>query len=144
MQSRLDYDGIAVSVSTPDGLETIHCNAHQIEQIILNFISNSRHALNEKFPKGSHDKKNDILASEVESGGKYLKLDFTDNGSGIPGDVLPKITAPFFTTKEPGIGTGLGLSICQDIINLHGGTFDVQSKHGEYTKISIALPYGLD
>jgi two-component system, NtrC family, sensor kinase len=65
----------------------------------------------------------------------------SDNGSGIPADVLPKIFQPFFTTKPTGQGTGLGLSLAYDIVTKgHGGTIEVESVEGEGTTFTVKLP----
>ena len=66
-----------------------------------------------------------------------------DNGTGIPPAVVEKIFTPFFTTKPTGEGTGLGLSLSYDIVvHQHNGTFDVDTREGEYTEFIIALPRG--
>jgi len=67
--------------------------------------------------------------------------EISDNGPGIPADVLSKIFDPFFTTKAPGKGTGLGLSLSYDIIvNKHKGELLVDSTVGEGTTFTIKLP----
>lgn len=73
---------------------------------------------------------------------KFLKI--TDNGSGIPADILPKIFQPFFTTKPMGQGTGLGLSLAYDIVTKgHGGTIEVETKEGEGITFTVKLPIQL-
>jgi len=67
----------------------------------------------------------------------YCKL--SDNGTGIPKDLLNNIFEPFFTTKEEGKGTGLGLAVSLGIIEAHGGKIDVKSKKGS-TTFKITLP----
>ena len=70
-----------------------------------------------------------------------LGASISDNGAGIPADILPKIFQPFFTTKPTGEGTGLGLSLSYDIITKgHGGTMEVISKEGEGAEFIIKLP----
>jgi signal transduction histidine kinase len=68
-------------------------------------------------------------------------IEVSDNGPGIPGNVIQKIFEPFFTTKGFGKGTGLGLSICYNIVRAHGGDISVKSKEGEGTVFVIELPY---
>jgi two-component system NtrC family sensor kinase len=67
-------------------------------------------------------------------------VEVSDNGHGIPEDVLPKIFEPFFTTKRDK-GTGLGLSISYKIIQSHKGRIDVWSEEGKGTKFTIFLPF---
>jgi signal transduction histidine kinase len=64
----------------------------------------------------------------------------SDNGPGIPKDIIPRIFDPFFTTKPVGSGTGLGLSISHGIITEHGGSITVESAEGEGTTFTIELP----
>jgi two-component system NtrC family sensor kinase len=69
----------------------------------------------------------------------WVVAELSDDGPGIPADVLPKIFEPFFTTKGPTRGTGLGLAICYGIIADHNGRLDVRSEPG-HTTFRIALP----
>jgi signal transduction histidine kinase len=64
----------------------------------------------------------------------------TDNGPGIPPNIIDKIFQPFFTTKPTGQGTGLGLSLSYDIIKAHGGTLTVTTTEGVGTEFIIHLP----
>jgi signal transduction histidine kinase len=64
----------------------------------------------------------------------------SDNGSGIPHEVINKIFQPFFTTKPTGQGTGLGLSLSYDIVKSHGGQLTVSTKEREGTEFAIQLP----
>ena len=64
----------------------------------------------------------------------------SDNGNGIPQNILDKIFQPFFTTKPTGQGTGLGLSLSYDIVKAHGGELKVETKEGEGTTFIIQLP----
>ena len=70
-----------------------------------------------------------------------MEIGIRDNGTGIPPDVKEKMFNPFFTTKPSGEGTGLGLSISHDIIvKQHGGSIEVDTQPGEFTKIRMILP----
>jgi len=64
----------------------------------------------------------------------------SDNGNGIPKNIVDKIFQPFFTTKPAGSGTGLGLSLSYDIVKAHGGEIKVESKEGEGSQFIIKLP----
>jgi signal transduction histidine kinase len=69
-----------------------------------------------------------------------VRLDFHDDGPGIPAEVQSRIFDPFFTTKPVGQGTGLGLSLSHGIIERHGGRIQVQSSPGHGTSFVIDLP----
>ncbi len=69
-----------------------------------------------------------------------ISVEISDNGPGMPKDVLQKIFDPFFTTKEVGKGTGLGLSISYSIIEKLGGRIMVASEEGQGTTFTIYLP----
>jgi signal transduction histidine kinase len=69
-----------------------------------------------------------------------VKAIVADTGHGIPKEDLPKIFAPFFTTKEIGQGTGLGLTVVHGIIQEHGGSIEVESEPGQGTTFTVTLP----
>lgn len=72
--------------------------------------------------------------------GPLLRLSVSDNGSGIPADILPKIFQPYFTTKEVGKGTGLGLAIVHRLLKEARGCLHVHSEEGKGTAFNIYLP----
>ncbi|HYK47168.1 MAG TPA: HAMP domain-containing sensor histidine kinase [Parafilimonas sp.] len=69
-----------------------------------------------------------------------VEIKVTDNGNGIPQNIIDKIFQPFFTTKPTGEGTGLGLSLSYDIIKAHGGEIKVETKEGEGSVFNIQIP----
>jgi len=73
-------------------------------------------------------------------GGQNVEISVSDNGPGIPKDIIDKIFQPFFTTKPTGQGTGLGLSLSYDIIKAHGGELKVETKENEGARFIIILP----
>ncbi len=77
---------------------------------------------------------------KLPSGGLRVELTVTDNGNGIPQNIVDKIFQPFFTTKPVGEGTGLGLSLSYDIMKAHGGEIKVETKEGEGTTFIIHQP----
>ncbi len=139
--AQLRHDGIRVDWDVPEKLETIIVNPQQIQQVFLNIISNARHALNLKYT-GAHKNKTLSIscASIVTEGASYVRTTFYDRGTGIPADILDKVTTPFFSTKPSGQGTGLGLSISHKIVKNHGGRIMIQSEEGIYTRVIVDLP----
>lgn len=110
----------------------ISCSPSQINQVILNLLSNAAQA--------TRDGDGTITVRTGMRDAAHVAVEVTDNGHGIPADVLPKIFDPFFTTKAVGKGTGLGLSICHKIVENHGGRLEVHSKIGAGTRFTVVLP----
>ncbi len=141
IDSLLKKDNIKVMQNIPGHLPRVKANSLQIQQVFLNIISNSRDALNQKYPSGGPDK---ILEINCQVTGdkkrEKIRTTFFDHGSGIPANVLNRICDPFFTTKLADKGTGLGLSISHGIIEDHSGKLVFESIHGEYTEAVIDLP----
>ena len=116
----------------PD-LPRIMADSHQLQQVILNILSNARQATEAFRRDGRIVLRTGISATQV-----WLRI--KDNGPGIPPDYISRIFDPFFTTKPPGKGTGLGLSLSYGIIQEHKGTIRVESEPGEGAEYSIGLP----
>ena len=106
-------------------------DSNLIKQAILNIIINAEQAMEnggELMIRTSKDK-------------KYIQIDITDTGPGIPKDIIDKIFQVYFSTKKT--GTGLGLPTAKRIIEDHRGTISVQSEEGKGTNFSIRLPINL-
>ncbi len=116
----------------------IICAANQINQVFLNLLVNSAHAILSKLPSGSRE--GVIRISTRNHSDDSILITFWDNGPGIPENILGKIFDPFFTTKPVGQGTGLGLSISYGIVEKHNGTITCRAQEGEWTEFSIVLP----
>ncbi len=140
-ETQLKKDGIKLEIDIPVNLPRIIAQPQQLEQVFLNIISNSRYALNQKYP-GEH--KNKILEIRCKermiSKKPYARISFNDRGTGIPEDILDKVMNPFYSTKPSNIGTGLGLSISHSIIKNHAGKLIIDSIEGKFTKVIIELP----
>ncbi|MEI7824651.1 MAG: ATP-binding protein [Chlorobiaceae bacterium] len=128
-----DYADIETAL---EELPLILCNPDQINQVFLNLIVNSAHAI-ESQHRSSHGKI--IIHNWKDSSKVYCSI--ADDGPGIPDNIRNRIFEPFFSTKEPGKGIGLGLSICYDIIvQKHHGTLTVDSPVEGGTVFLITLP----
>lgn len=106
----------------------------RLEQVIMNIITNARHAM-ESFRK---DGRLEIQTRSGNSGEVVLSL--RDNGGGVPAEAREKIFLPFFTTKEAGKGTGLGLSVCNKIMGEAGGRIELEVEEGEGSTFHLILP----
>jgi signal transduction histidine kinase len=111
-------------------LPRVRCFSGQLNQVFLNLLMNACDAIE---AKGTIR----IRTSPTDGG---VRLEFSDDGSGIPPDTLTRIFDPFFTTKPVGKGTGLGLSISHGIVERHGGTLSVVSEPGHGTIFTLDLP----
>jgi len=139
---QLKKDGILVNTEYSSQPCQILGNYTQLQQVILNMLSNSRFALNERYPKTSPHKSITISCYPFikEDGNTVTQISIKDTGTGIPQGILKRLYDPFFTTKPAGKGTGLGLSISYGIIQDHGGIIKVDSIMHQYTKMTIELP----
>jgi len=139
--AQIRKDGIHLTVDIPAKPIKIPVHPQQIQQVFLNIISNSRFALNQKYP-GTHENKIlEIKCDDIRiDGQKYVRIVFLDNGTGIAANIIDKVINPFFSTKPNRMGTGLGLSISHGIISEHGGKLLINSVEGEFTIITINLP----
>lgn len=112
----------------------VDVDRQQMQQVILNLLINAEHAISDTGRRGRIEFK-----TVYDNKSKDLTITVSDNGAGIPKEILPKIFDPFFTTKPVNIGTGLGLSIAHGIIAEQGGTIDVKSEEGKGTSFVITL-----
>lgn len=106
--------------------------AQQMQQVLLNLLNNAEQAVSKVDRPG-------IIKVEAGRRGEKVFITVTDNGTGIPTQVMPFIFDPFFTTKNLGEGTGLGLSLAHTLIENHGGTISAKSEPGN-TVFTIELP----
>jgi signal transduction histidine kinase len=113
----------------------VHGDPVRFAQIVTNLTQNAIHACEDgrKF-EGSR------VRLHFSHDADHVILHVSDNGSGIPEKVLPRIFDPLFTTKADGRGTGLGLSIIKDIVTSHfSGQIDCETKSGRGTTFSVRL-----
>ncbi|MBU4449661.1 MAG: GHKL domain-containing protein, partial [Proteobacteria bacterium] len=111
-------------------LPKIFANPQQLKKMFVNLIQNAMQAIR---PDGR-------ISVSTEEKDNYISIVISDNGVGIPADVVQNIFNPFFTTREVGNGVGLGLSIAYRVIEGHNGNVDVQSEPGLGTTFTIRLP----
>ncbi len=118
----------------------------EIGRVILNMVSNSCHAVDEKRraaggpENGGAAPYEPTLRLTTRRVGNRIEIRVRDNGNGIPPEAVDKIFNPFFTTKPTERGAGLGLSMSNDIVRKHGGTIRVESEPGSFTEMTVDLP----
>jgi signal transduction histidine kinase len=140
MEPRL-RDGIDL-VRDYQELPRVRCYAGQLSQVFMNLLMNSCDALE---GKGQIRIRTRVIGTVPETGSSEIlpsgvRLEFHDDGPGIPPEIQARIFEPFYTTKPVGKGTGLGLSISYGIVERHGGRMLVGSAPGEGTTFVVELP----
>jgi PAS domain S-box-containing protein len=134
-------DRIILQVTIPKDLPSLKCRSQQIQQVIMNLVTNARDALNDRYPGHHPDKVLSLHASLRPDGDRrWIRLTVEDHGTGIAPEVRERIFDPFFTTKGRDAGTGLGLSISHGIVKEHRGEWTVESEPGRFTRMHIDLP----
>jgi signal transduction histidine kinase len=128
LRTEIENRRIEVTVSGNQNPPAVMADPGQVKQVFYNLIKNAMEAM----PDGGR------LDIALAAGDAWLRIDFTDSGSGIPEDSLGRIFEPYHTTKAK--GTGLGLMIVQKIVKDHGGQIEVSSREGEGTRFRISLP----
>jgi signal transduction histidine kinase len=123
----------------------------EIGRVILNLINNAFYAVSDKAKQNIAGYEPTVIVktslnppsamADKLGGSGGVKISVSDNGSGIPADILNKIFQPFFTTKPTGQGTGLGLSLSYDIITKgHGGELKVETEEGLGSTFTVIIP----
>jgi PAS domain S-box-containing protein len=134
-------DQIALQVEVPRDLPVLQCRSQQIQQVLMNLLTNARDTLNEKYPGSHSDKLIRVSCRPVEQEGRLrLRITVEDHGMGIPEAIRARIFDPFFTTKSRDKGTGLGLSITHGIVKDHGGVLWFETELGQGTRFYVDLP----
>jgi len=132
---------IELVVSVADDLPVVRCSSQQIQQVLVNLISNAKSALNERYPEYDPNKILAISADTLsDDEGRWLRIVVTDHGNGIPEGMQTRVFDPFFTSKSRDQGTGLGLSVSHGIILEHKGRIGFESVEGESTSFHVDLP----
>jgi signal transduction histidine kinase len=132
--------GAKVTVEVPESLRPIQGDPHQLRQIFTNLLTNAFEAMN---GTGEVSITATAVEGDEEAGpdhgtGPTILVTVTDNGPGIPVDVMDRIFSPFFTTKPQ--GSGLGLAIVRKIVDAHDGRIDVSARSGGGTVFRVTLP----
>jgi len=114
--------------------ETVLGNVNQLKQLVLNLVANAR----EMMPNGG------VVKVDVRRDGSEVVIDVTDEGPGVPPELVGRIFEPFFTTRRGRGGTGLGLPVSLGIAESHGGTLTVVTLPGHGATFSVRLPFEED
>jgi signal transduction histidine kinase len=153
---RLSYHGLRAKDKTfnakfetnfDPSIGKINIVPQDIGRVLLNLINNAFYAVNEKqkaeskMPNTKSEKFDPCVTVQTKKLNDKIEIRVSDNGSGIPQNIVDKIFQPFFTTKPTGQGTGLGLSLAYDIIKAHGGELKVETREGQGSVFIVKLPF---
>jgi signal transduction histidine kinase/CheY-like chemotaxis protein len=145
MLGRMIGENIEIRMHLDPSAGNLTADPGQIEQIVMNLAINARDAMPDggtitiETQEFALDEEYCNIHAEVVPG-TYVALYVTDNGTGMPPEVMEKIFDPFYTTKEKGTGTGLGLSTVYGIVKQHKGHIYVYSELGSGTTFKIYFP----
>ncbi len=134
---------IELTLKLDAGRVQIEADPNQLHQVVMNLCINARDAMEGRgrialqLTQRHHQGLCSACGEKFQ--GDYLQLSISDNGSGIPEEVVTRMFDPFFTTKEVGKGSGMGLSMVHGIIHEHRGHIQVTTS-GEGTTFDIFLP----
>ena len=126
----LQQEGMRIEYEEPDEPIMVFADKNRLKQVFLNIIDNA----------GKYGKDGDRVrvTARIESGSAIVEI--RDFGQGIREDELPFVKQKFYKGSAKGRGAGIGLSVCSDIVQMHGGTLDIESVFGEGTNVRITLP----
>ncbi|MBF0329602.1 MAG: response regulator [Nitrospirae bacterium] len=137
-------EDIELNISLGQNELPIFGDLHQVEQILINLVTNARDAMNEggvlTVSTSSVLVDQDFAERYSTTPGKYMLLTVSDTGTGIDKKQMSRVFEPFFTTKGKGKGTGLGLAMVYGIVKQHNGVLDIESDMGVGTTFKIYFP----
>lgn len=137
---------ISLHVSIEDNLPKIMIDTNELTNALINLVVNAKDALNDEgqihLSANATSLSREYIQTVAESiePGDYLEIAVTDNGVGIPHEIIDRILEPFFTTKDPGKGTGLGLSMIYGFVKQSNGHMRIYSEPGRGTKVHMFFP----
>ena len=119
-------------------------DAHQLQNTLLNLVLNARDATPAQGRIGvraSVQALDAVRATALQAEpGPYVRIEVSDNGSGMDAQTLARVFEPFFTTKRSGLGTGLGMAMVYGFVKQSGGAIGIESQVGQGTTVSLWLP----
>jgi signal transduction histidine kinase len=130
MHPTLEQKGIELDIMLKDPELQLEVDSNLMEQVLINLLVNAMEAVKDK------PEPRITLSASIQAKNKTV-LKISDNGTGIPEELLDKIFIPFFSTKKS--GSGIGLSLCKQIMMLHKGNIQVHSVEGEGTAFMLTL-----
>ena len=137
-------DSLQLDIAAPDAPLWAWIDTHQLQNALLNLVLNARDATSAQGRIAVHAAMHNLdgaeaAARQVEAG-PYVRIDVSDNGSGMDDATQARVFEPFFTTKPHGLGTGLGMAMVYGFVRQSGGAIDIRSQVDRGTTVSLWLP----
>lgn len=132
VESLMRKHHVEMNVNIDDGINTLYVDRYRIQTALMNIIQNALEAM-------SQGGKITISAQNVPEN-NLVAVTVSDNGPGIPAEMIEKVCEPFFSTKQNEGMRGLGLAIVRDIIKAHGGKMEIKSAPVQGTSVILYLP----
>lgn len=132
VQSHLRIHHVSMKTSFPDEVVGVFVDSVQIQQVIVNLVSNACDAM------ASQPLRERFIEISVSYNEKQATVEVCDNGPGLDDELRTRVFTPFFTTKTDGLG--MGLSICSDIIDSHSGSLTVENTENRGALFCFSLP----
>jgi two-component system NtrC family sensor kinase len=135
LRYQLEADGVRTIPDLDPGLPAMRGDTHQLEQVLVNLLTNARDAIRESGECGT-------IRLTTRSVDGSVVLEVADDGPGIPAAIRQHVFDPFYTTKAQGRGTGLGLWLAQSTVADHGGTIEIRPAAERGTTFRLTFPAG--
>ena len=117
---------------------TLQGDEQMLEQVLINLLKNAREAIEEKAnEKQGTEMYQGMIELKAYQEDNHTVLSITDNGPGIPEEQIDSIFVPFYTTRER--GSGIGLSLSRQLVQVHNGSMQIKSQHGEGAEVRVRL-----
>ena len=143
MGGQFQLHNVSVSREVEKDLPAIYVNPNQLEQVLINILTNARQALDERAraAESSGESFEKRLVCRISREDGWVVFEVADNAIGVPDEIKTRIFEPFFTTKEVGQGTGLGLSIAYALVTRSlDGKIWVEDNEMGGASFKLALP----
>lgn len=137
-ERKVTRGGTLIDVVMPADLPAIQGDHHQLCQVVTNLLINALESLG---GAGVVRIRAQILPPRQDDAPPSIELRISDDGPGIPPEIMDRVFNPFFTTKAQ--GSGLGLAIVRRIVDAHDGRIDVATAEGQGTTFTVSLPVGV-
>lgn len=126
----LQQEGMRIEYEEPEEPILVFADKNRLKQVFLNIIDNA----------GKYGKDGDRVRVTARAENGSAVVEIRDFGQGIRAEELPFVKEKFYKGSARGRGAGIGLSVCNDIVEMHGGTLDIESTFGQGTNVRITLP----